>query len=74
MAAEAAGENAKSDEEASTGSVVCMRGVSAGWISAEMSDTDVRGGGLSYCCSGVSGGVPPTSDDATFGMIKCIGW
>ena len=32
MAEEAAGENSKSDEEASTGSVVRMRGVSAGWI------------------------------------------
>ena len=41
LAAEAAGEGEKSDEGASTGSVVWMRDVSASWISAEMSDTDV---------------------------------
>ena len=66
MAAEAAGENAKSDEEASTGSMVRMRGVSAVWISAEMSDTDVPPHG----CSTASDEVPPPPPEGGGGALS----
>ena len=55
MAVEAAGENAKSDEEASTGSVVRTRGVSDGCISAEMGRIGRLDPIVSYCCSGQTG-------------------